>query len=1010
MRKYQRILDQPHNELTIHGSSVPHILHWDISYLWVLEQQPAVRPEEWHERIRAWKHLVALFFLNKLTLYRKLIEPPLSQYTEPYGTTELTWAAAEGLQSPLGVLSPLVLIRPLPDFGAGNPDERNSWPPDPNKNPAEMEKLRPFVGLAVRYLRGTADQDMSRQVTQRLANILEFEFCSPDPSGAYGGRTVSCYFWKQIPWIPRKPASVQIHLSVAGERRIPLYKPRCRTCNEFLTQRDDYQPAAIGSGEVDFAVQCPNGHSNRIRLSDLMIWQRESEVVVWTDRTSPGVPSAAEIYPPRAHIEGNIVVFGWSPAELGGERERRFLKLRFGQSLVEVGFDDIKFRRLLVVGHPEAFQGLPIRPEYRDAVARHVRHGWQDQTIRYTLELRGWPFAFDYVQATFQAEPDLVVGLYPDFIPGWKRYRAFVVGRNHQSYCVWQRSGEQQTPRKMPWCLERAGWPDWVAVVKEDDSSVGATIDVPRSDVPFDTADNIVLGIDFGTTNSLVYCQSARDSESSQPEQHALKPSDFFDRAARILAGNKGAVSAMAAGWFLPPTEYRNLPDPYIVPSAFFDGDEFACIRWSPSKPFDNSIAIHGFKWDTPTENFQSARRKYLRELLFLTVPVAIKTRGQGRPPNRLSLGWSFPLAFGYGARSNMRLVLGELADGMRDEMGLQVDNYVINESEANVRGLFRFLQPGETFLVADMGGGTLDLALFTLKATLPLGRRDFDIHQVGSIRFAGEVFLRCLIQRMERNLERYYWCFRDSIQDPNQPALLRGENRARELLGQFVMIAFEFLRTMYLAHCRGSMPAVNLALVGNGWRLIEALTAETALASPADMLREYYDGFRSWMQLPELKLQLGNDPPEFRKHYVAQGALRNAKDQFGPLGELESAGARSKLPAGRDVEFSFNDNPVTIKWNDLVGEAKECRYDHAAAAMRGGRILMDMSSGPAKSDLWNRHWNEIFAPGLRPPDEGEMRQLLCDHVEGEPSACLRKGPLQLLMESWWLKCLAGRR
>src|SRR5439155_13818283 len=84
----------------------------------------------------------------------------------------------------------------------------------------------------------------------------------------------------------------------------------------------------------------------------------------------------------------------------------------------------------------------------------------------------------------------------------------------------------------------------------------------------------------------------------------------------------------------------------------------------------------------------------------------------------------------------------------IRDEMReLTRFNFVlhsINESSACMI-LLGSPNSNDAFLVADMGGGTIDVALFT--ASSP------DADQIGSIRFAGETYLDVLTQK--RGIDR---------------------------------------------------------------------------------------------------------------------------------------------------------------------------------------------------------------------------------------------------------------
>src|SRR5262249_1421944 len=141
---------------------------------------------------------------------------------------------------------------------------------------------------------------------------------------------------------------------------------------------------------------------------------------------------------------------------------------------------------------------------------------------------------------------------------------------------------------------------------------------------------------------------------------------------------------------------------------------------------------------------------------LLIVIPAIIKKTGLSIRVN-FQLGFAFPLAFDYAARKGMHTLLAEL----REELALIAapfgfEFYSIDESHACVKAFGR-PNPEDTYLVADMGGGTMDLALFT----------GDEMQQIGSVQFAGEDYLRAFVRKKRPDEERqkqFKWELRDLI------------------------------------------------------------------------------------------------------------------------------------------------------------------------------------------------------------------------------------------------------
>src|SRR2546421_9695729 len=194
MGKFEEIVDQPWTQMTLFAESIPHLLHWDLAYLWILEKQQAVRPDKWKERVEAWKYLLSMLLMDRLRMNQVSIDEPLINYTEPFGIDSIHLLELEGLRKPVGVLSPIVLVRPLPDYKRTNLDEWKQIAEDPISQDAQS--VNHLLQLTVNELN---QQDRS-SFAGRLARCILNEF-NPAPTGnPPNTKSVQFSFLKRISW------------------------------------------------------------------------------------------------------------------------------------------------------------------------------------------------------------------------------------------------------------------------------------------------------------------------------------------------------------------------------------------------------------------------------------------------------------------------------------------------------------------------------------------------------------------------------------------------------------------------------------------------------------------------------------------------------------------------------------------------------------------------------------------------------------------------------------------
>ncbi|HSE67080.1 MAG TPA: hypothetical protein VLB12_08845, partial [Gemmatimonadales bacterium] len=691
---------------------------------------------------------------------------------------------------------------------------------------------------------------------------------------------------------------------------VKTYVPRCSTCNELLT-RAESAPAVI-AGADSIELVCPNRHPNLLSLADFLIWNRSpNAVVVWRDDRLVPLPKGG---PPPRTIRGIEVAMEWNEGLVGGGSQR-FLRIAFPEkSVTEHRLDEIYFEKLLVPGALDGFEGMPIRPEWADVVEKgEVRAEIESALPRVAyrdLALRGWPVPITKVFGglSLTLRNDLAVGIYPSpakVAADWKWFRTFIDGPTRREHRLTVDGGSAL----LPWILEStSGLPHLVAVTASADAQTGVTFRPSRPAPAPEQVAVVKVGVDFGTTHSLLafYPLARGGGVGVNPE--TLRPAELVQYVGWLAAAASTSADE-ATGDFLPPRNYRQeAEDAHLIPSSLWlvPGREARhVIRWDSREPCPGASAKSGFKWDPPGGSLAGERRTYLRELLLLALPPILARAAPGQQVSALNFGFAFPLAFDHGSRSNFLRLLEELGTELKTLTGI-TSTFVHMSESAACMSAFGIFEHGDVFVVADMGGGTLDLALFTADYQ---GKTKH--YQIGSLRFAGEDGVQALAAKKgSRNPDdRVVWDLRDQIARGQARSLYQHDRDARQVASRLVVYAFEFIRTMAVAH-RKNHPEqadrkIRIVLVGNGWRLPDAFAERARQLGAVPFFWELYEGYVE--RLGEAGLELYSGDPLRRlpssKHLLVRGALHNTVQ--GQLRELGGDVVLSRLPAGRSATFT---------------------------------------------------------------------------------------------------------
>lgn len=1011
---------------SVFAESVPHLFHYDMTYLWTLEQQPDQRPKSWATRIEAWKVLLRLFFLDQLNPTAEDLRRPLLDVTERFGVRRVTWVRNKQSGQAIGVLSPTVIVRPLPDFVD---DDVDRWRAELKDNERDFRHL---LQVAVRDLERAAG---ASPFATRIADILKREFApAATAQRPPGGRAIEVPLLNRLTWEKRDGDSPQVgalNLSVRSDsaNEIPEYIPLCAACGQLLLQ-DQHAPA-IEVGTAIVTVHCANPTcphpQQEVSLDAFGIWLRNATtVVVWSPERIPPMPNL--MLPPAPNVTGNELQYEWNAAAIGGEPYRRFLRLLFPDRAVEiVPLMSIFFARLLVPGDFAAFSGSPVLPEWHDALDLRspveVRASNEQAQVEFRrLKVHGWPLTFSrfYKALSLQRAPELAVGLFPDpSVVGdaWKWFRAFIHTTGADSFEVSCSAGRSPL---QSFSSTDDGVPQWVAVRSREDRGTGVSY-LPQRGASSDDYTGVseaAMAIDFGTTNTVVYWQPPQRQQQRRlvprAETHGLNPRTIAENALWFADNNAWRTADVIAG-FLPGPAFRpTASDPYIIPSEVWrvGRENFHLIRWGsehpePAREKRYKQPVAQFKWDTDEweGGVTPPRVAYLREVILQSLPIVISAFDPSRV-TEVKIGFAFPLAFEFEARAQFRRMLDALGTELSRLTGLNVDmSPSINESKACVNAFGSF--NGETFLVADMGGGTLDVALFSYD---PNGT--MRPHQMGSLRYAGERCVDALAVQLGSAAEPT--SLREAIAR-GESAKKYGKQAAERVVTQFATIAFEFLRIMVAAYRAASEErkdeAIHVVLIGNGWHLVEAFSSEVRVRGGKNVYHDVYADMVSVLGDPNLIFYDQSPLSEFpsSKHLVVAGALQNVTAPT-TIDELsESSNVLARLPAGRAMTVAG----TTMPWYALVGEGAKLPAGLSLATANDARIHITTDEIPAPPpQAWLlRLQNSVGAnsDALPYPTQPELLRELRGGLVGSPPR-LRRGPLQLILELEWSDALTRRR
>jgi hypothetical protein len=956
--------------LPVFPASIPHLLHWDLGYLWALQQEPDQLDELWSARVAAWRRLLSLFLGGELSIRAAAVPTNLASLLASYGLTEVHELLYQ--ENVVGILSPTVVVRPLPNMS-------EQWHHVPAPSRDRREDVLHLLRLLAESVQETADNDspilgelnrvLVRETLAHTPHHMEEDARTGmvRPRTAVISRPVSVDLVTRYSILPAagRGQTKTIHVEIF-DRSGHRFVPKCGQCESPLLNHQADQPIQCVGDHVQLTCRFCR-RVTKVSLNHLMIaapCSGRDRFVVWTNRDHAGDLPLQEP-PPEAVLQGQTVTFQWTVAE-ALDPNQRFLRLFLEGPISTASINEIFYQRFLDLG--ELGNAAPVRSEWIPWISHWPEIQRTGPDIRFKdLRVEGLPQSINKVYGpTAQVQrPDMGVCVYPgDEWESWSDYRTFLTGEV-QGFLL---TGPEDAVagRISPALMFNNQAPKVVAVQSEAPHDCGVALrrDVHPRSRAMDSL--LYLGCDFGTTSSVVAYYAAGEESEILTFADIHEAADWFAKP----ASEKGRSNAIF------PSTGSHLTQ---IPSSVWSSHamNWVGIRWSGLR---NTLiagcqARKDLKWSESADN-KALRTSYLFELLFWSIPAVLRKAHSNTIPASLNLGVSYPLAFNFRQRNSFRESIETVQARCQEAFGITINYFSLSESDACVRTVGR-PAPTDCFLVADLGGGSLDIAAVSGSNTgQPL--------PIGSFRYGGEL---CLEKLCHGDRDRY-WALRDSLAQ-GQPDPLFSSDEAKELYYRHIPRALEILRVLVASMQKNGVAGnIKLLLVGNGWRL---LTLSSAGQDPTHVFANRYQELTDAFQLPSVSVWIDAAHDTDPKHTVAHGAAMNARQ--GQKNALRGPSPdEGVLPAGRTVHVSDR----IIEWWELVGLAG-LQLNMPEEDLRNsiGRIGLEVE--PAPSTTWSAYLRRAL-PETQPTEES-IRQVLATSIQGSR---IVTGPLQAIVEKSW--------
>ncbi|HEV3458840.1 MAG TPA: hypothetical protein VHG32_19995 [Thermoanaerobaculia bacterium] len=549
----------------------------------------------------------------------------------------------------------------------------------------------------------------------------------------------------------------------------------------------------------------------------------------------------------------------------------------------------------------------------------------------------------------------------------------------------------------------------------------------------------VAIGVDFGTSHSVAAVSTGGDA----PTQVKLTPDlaraggprgltlHLSERYSHIVDPQEKA-GLLANGSWLPT--YRERGDGILPSELLLTGRNLEAAKsqkvdgWQPLRdftipPIDIARAdlarwvLTDFKWDTGSDFFRGReaelREHYLGLFLELVLAEVVMHHVKGLPTQPVKLTFTYPLRSDEAQVVSLRNSLKRLLRRGSESFGLRLeladDIGLFDESRA---ARLTTESSGEVCLVADLGGGTLDLFIAAYEGDLgPAEDGRVAASEVAdSARLGGNLLLRHLAEHAEQYLPRDGgWTQGDAreretklrawmrsrgasglfgtkasdglkLEEMGVKSFLRpaqGE-RARHLLDRYFRLIVEYMaRNLVAFLVQQWFPRIDpqyhdrlkisVQLRGNGWRL------RYQQESYEDATRAIQEDVRRRVEQLWTKVEGNNYPvPGANKwgsvaHYaVADPKAAPVKNVVGRAMSHEQALARWYAHTLVDLEVRRKEKPARVPWHSPV------------PFMTGGTRRVELHALAPELVLSSEmHDDQVVIADLEAPLQGRVNEAL---------------------------------
>ena len=945
--------------------SIGSFFHEDLAYLAALEAKGKLSPDVERKQNAWWKLL--LWYLNDdLKAVEQSLhgQPFLDWVPRQDGAADgtpvfdrITWLERD--HKVVGLVSPVLLVRPLPDANLADP----MW----EGNASVTDRVRGRLAQLEKNLNAKFEETKHRGSTPfccKLGTIISARSIAPPSNSQTGDVVLSPFNFLD----PYSLGSTRILVPTGdGQYLVPL----CVTpsCSEPLL------PATVSLdlGTDSITLQCRKcGSPKPFPLSDLGCAWVDGEFVVWRDRTlqwadtsgSVRLPPVPSVDPQRAQVN-----FSYPAVSALANIDSRDLTL-----VVPLGspfriiekVTDLNYPNYLWPGDPDptapvSAVPIPLRIENANLV-KSARTRKINNTVEVTLELKGLPAPIRWIFIPSALATSSVV-IYPNpnnVPPAWSWFeiatddlKVRLSPKTKAARTIGDYRVRTETPATELPPIELSGKAGSCSLLLLRSETRAAT-------PPMD----FFVGFDFGSSNTAMRFSLDGSYKSSRPlikkdlrdSVAALTTSSAFETAADRVTPKDGGASFQS---FHCQTHHVARITATPCCSAFSTGDVL-------------------FKSD---ERWAAVRNEYIAELL--THGLIGASRSLGSLPLTISGVFSYPLTFTRGRlamfMSEVEKVVGNVSAKTGGIAATAVaKTQFVDEATAGVASLGQ-PQQEELVITADLGGGTLDISI---GRSMDGPEKD----QIGSAELGGAYFL----QRDQKagELQEYI----TTVTKIARGEADRGEwSNQKAHIDRYYQLLFVFLETIlgsYLVRRTKDVKRVSIYPLGNGWRFHELMVNPNQI-DPAEVVRKEIDkltrnlaaGIQTQHGVPvDLQAKLVDQP----KGAVADGCLAVAT----------RTGQHKPLPVIPRLPFGINasNGAKQVAWSELFhGENAEHGLVNDGLAFDEQELRQRLQT--PNGQTWATA--DFKGDALR----GHL-QTRTYYWEG---AGFTRGPLQVLMETQWL-------